>query len=495
MKQVDWKKFPRIIIATFAAFLLICILYVLALDLLRLETSAAAQSNPARSADLAHVFVSPIAATPVTPPTNTPTRTGTPPMAIFTPATNTPAPAPALSTPVTASPPASIYTPVPPTPAESIYTPVPPTETPPGTQPAVIMTPVTTTPLVLVPTDRNLPWETNCARVNLMTCNPPKLSVGDLRSDWQAPIRAAARTWTNVYTPFFFTERAFTNSERTLVPSFFGAIPFEAIRLAPGEVRLLQLSRIYGTEPSLHQAFDTVFRQRGVIATALGYQDPRNPGKRLAALVILNDYYPLGYSWTVLPGNLRLDVQSIALHELGHVAGLEHTTLNSDVMFGDADDASLILSKRALTSNDAANLRRLYSIPGPGSVTATPDLSSYPPGVYVLSIQPQPENPKRKQRIPFLLTFRNTTGSAQRYNLIVQVVQADGHTFGETNAQNILVPPGTSQVTTPDNWGVYGPGGCIALSARPFSRNEDTSRTQFTTPGGSKAFLDFSVCP
>ena len=95
----------------------------------------------------------------------------------------------------------------------------------------------------------------------------------------------------------------------------------------------MQLSLTYPLETPLRQAFDTFFRQKGVIAAALGYQDARNPGKRVAALVILNDYYPLLYNWTTLPANYGLDVQSVALHELCHVAGLDHGAITSDVMF------------------------------------------------------------------------------------------------------------------------------------------------------------------
>jgi len=321
------------------------------------------------------------------------------------------------------------------------------------------------------------------------------LSISDLRSDWQLPVRVAAQTWANAHTRFAFSERLLANSERTLVPAFFGGIPFRTLRLAPGEVRFVQLSKIYSIEGALQPAFNSVFRQTGVIARVVGYQDPGNPGKRLAALVILNDYFALPYSWTVLPGNLRLDVQTVALHELGHVAGLEHSTLNTDVMFSGPEDSALFVSRRALTSNDVRNLTTLYPAAASVAVSPTVDGSAYPPGVYVLSIQPQPENPKRKQRIPFVLTFLNTTGTAQRYTLIVQILQEDGHTFGETSAQSILLQPGTSEITTPDNWGVYGPGGCIALSARAFSRNEDTSRIQFTATDGTKVFRDFSVCP
>ena len=50
-------------------------------------------------------------------------------------------------------------------------------------------------------------------------------------------------------------------------------------------------------------------------------------------------------------------------------------------------------------------------LPRTGAVTLPPDTAALVPGVYVQSIDPVPENPKRKQGVPFAFTFINTTGT------------------------------------------------------------------------------------
>ena len=262
MKQFGRKKFPRFLIATLTAFIFVCVAYVLVFDLLHIETRAVAQSNPVRANNVPLAFVSPIDQPPITidfatfvpteasleppteapteappepptevptaappePPTEVPTEappeppTEVPPDPIT--ATNTPPPAGGQVTPVTQVPPeppdqppdqtpsGSIYTPVVPnltaTPPLSIYTPVvlPPHLTPASSiyTPVAPGAPAGGTAFVLQPTERNLPWETNCARPNISTCNPPRFSISDLRADWQVPVRAAARTWNDAGT-------------------------------------------------------------------------------------------------------------------------------------------------------------------------------------------------------------------------------------------------------------------------------------------------------
>jgi matrixin len=54
-----------------------------------------------------------------------------------------------------------------------------------------------------------------------------------------------------------------------------------------------------------------------------------------------------------------VDVESVALHEIGHILGLGHSTVPSAVMFA---GLSLGATKRVLTTDDIQGVRLLYPI-------------------------------------------------------------------------------------------------------------------------------------
>ena len=51
------------------------------------------------------------------------------------------------------------------------------------------------------------------------------------------------------------------------------------------------------------------------------------------------------------------DVETVALHELGHILGLQHSDVPGSVMFPSVDDNT---TKRALTADDLSGIRQLY---------------------------------------------------------------------------------------------------------------------------------------
>jgi Matrixin len=53
----------------------------------------------------------------------------------------------------------------------------------------------------------------------------------------------------------------------------------------------------------------------------------------------------------------QFDVETVALHELGHILGLQHSSIGGSVMFA---TVSSNLTKRALTADDIAGIRALY---------------------------------------------------------------------------------------------------------------------------------------
>ncbi len=74
-----------------------------------------------------------------------------------------------------------------------------------------------------------------------------------------------------------------------------------------------------------------------------------------------------GWSWTT-GGTTGVDLQSVALHEFGHAAGLNHSASASAVMFASYTSGTI---KRTPTSDDIAGLGAIYSTAG-GNPTNTP---------------------------------------------------------------------------------------------------------------------------
>ena len=75
-----------------------------------------------------------------------------------------------------------------------------------------------------------------------------------------------------------------------------------------------------------------------------------------------------GNNWAIDKVIFSFDVQSVALHELGHVLGLGHSVVDGAVM---KSDLSINLTRRELAGDDLAGIERLYpsAILTPGTVT------------------------------------------------------------------------------------------------------------------------------
>jgi len=61
--------------------------------------------------------------------------------------------------------------------------------------------------------------------------------------------------------------------------------------------------------------------------------------------------------WSIGAVPNALDVETVALHELGHILGLQHSTVPGSVMFPTVDDNS---TNRVLTQDDLLGIRQLY---------------------------------------------------------------------------------------------------------------------------------------
>ena len=126
------------------------------------------------------------------------------------------------------------------------------------------------------------------------------------------------------------------------------------------------------TEVGLHQHPDIVIGWRPA-------DDPDNPDNIAHAdfppgCGVLNDTLPKPVhfneraNWVIGPVIFSFDVQSVALHELGHILGLAHSTVNDAVM---STSLSFNETRRALTSDDLAGIAQLYpaAVPQLGVVT------------------------------------------------------------------------------------------------------------------------------
>ena len=72
--------------------------------------------------------------------------------------------------------------------------------------------------------------------------------------------------------------------------------------------------------------------------------------------------------WVIGAVASGFDVETVALHELGHILGLQHSDVAGSVMF---PSVSSNFTKRALTADDLGGIRQLYpaSVPAAGTYT------------------------------------------------------------------------------------------------------------------------------
>jgi hypothetical protein len=127
---------------------------------------------------------------------------------------------------------------------------------------------------------------------------------------------------------------------------------------------------------------------------------------------------------------------------------------------------------------------------------ATPTVNA-PPGVYATSIRVSPAAPKRNQPVSFTVTFLNTTGAPQSYRWRIIIYPPDSkNAKGDTATTDSTLAPGVTELTSPDNWTIRGPGPCEDYLARVFWLDENKQPNEFLKPdrsGGPAA--GFQICP
>jgi predicted Zn-dependent protease len=158
------------------------------------------------------------------------------------------------------------------------------------------------------------------------------------------------------------------------------------------------------------------------------------------------------WSWDSYRGGLRSnpDIQRVALHELGHLLGMAHSTLSSAIMY------AYINNSYQLTADDIAGIQSLYGVPS-GSPTPTPTPTPTPgpsttptptpsatvsptptPGTgAAVMISPVPGSTFGSSSV----TFSWTGGGATQYALLVgnSVNGSDIYSSGITSALSATV--------------------------------------------------------
>ena len=110
-------------------------------------------------------------------------------------------------------------------------------------------------------------------------------------------------------------------------------------------------------------------KSRVVLATTIWENDPDDPGKILTADIRYNhEFYTLGDSFELKPKDGRevVDMQTLALHELGHLLGLSHINASSDgqsimnpsLYIGEG------LANRRLSRGDIQRAQKIYGCAG-----------------------------------------------------------------------------------------------------------------------------------
>ena len=70
-------------------------------------------------------------------------------------------------------------------------------------------------------------------------------------------------------------------------------------------------------------------------------------------------------NWSTNPGANDYDVETVALHELGHALGLNHTSVSGAVMWPSVATGTTL---RSLAQDDIDAICSLYRVPGPGNI-------------------------------------------------------------------------------------------------------------------------------
>jgi hypothetical protein len=150
--------------------------------------------------------------------------------------------------------------------------------------------------------------------------------------DWQNAVKAAAKTWSNVGSRIKInTSTTVKDTQRTLIPLDYSGYPI-SYKLAKCEIRVVLASKLKSS--ALESAAKEKFKKpvSGVPAWVQPYPiDPKNPEYAFGYLIILNDKN-YGFSTSTPTASSKLDLQSIALHELGHALGVGGIRVTGAVM-------------------------------------------------------------------------------------------------------------------------------------------------------------------
>jgi hypothetical protein len=121
--------------------------------------------------------------------------------------------------------------------------------------------------------------------------------------------------------------------------------------------------------------------------------------------------------------------------------------------------------------------------------------STFPPGVYVVSIRTDPSPPKRRDEVVFYPLMLNTTGAVASYRIVVYIYRPDQiNRMGESFSNLVSLPLGQSEQVAP-GWRLSGPGGCEDLIVRVGWVDDLKRFTQFNRTTGQGYEQPISVCP
>lgn len=190
------------------------------------------------------------------------------------------------------------------------------------------------------------------------------VTVTDLPKEWQPAVLSAAQTWNRAGSRVRMSLSGISPSKREFVPLDDRGNPINWLRSSPlalarCEIRVIPASSL--PDNSIPKGY------ANLVGWVQPYRLNTSPKASITSLVILNDKT---HNWSTggIP-RLRFDVETIALHELGHALGLGHIQksnildLQGPVMSGEGADHVtqwLGFQKRALTEADIRALIDLY---------------------------------------------------------------------------------------------------------------------------------------
>jgi len=252
-----------------------------------------------------------------------------------------------------------------------------------GTRAAIHTASIQSTPSALihasalVGTDSVHPWWASNCTTPAEACLPPMLNLSDLPATWQAKVLAAADTWNAVGTKFYF--------HNTVVPDYlraYDAVDYlgrhYGLRVAAGEVRVVQAKQI---NPQIVMSYT----EAGGWADC-PYVNGSSYSYTLYCLVVLNNEH-----WTFSiddsPEPAELDLQSVALHELGHALGLGHSFNPLSVVFP-IYIQGLSGIRRSLANEDTQRVIDIYGPVTPLLPPNTPILQTPSNGSLINQLRP-----------------------------------------------------------------------------------------------------------